>query len=164
LARSRSKTEEKPVAEHDADVSALECFVGYNLRRAAAKQRERFRSVFDRFEIRPVQLTVLTLIRDAMPMKQADLGKALEMKRANVVTVLDELMTRGLVTRRLADDDRRSNVVSLTAEGRRLTDELLALHEKLEADLARAFGDKELAKLLELLQAFRKLESKPELE
>jgi DNA-binding MarR family transcriptional regulator len=150
---------------HDSlpDVSTLESFVGYNLRRAAAKQRERFRSVFDPFEIRPVQLTVLSLIRDAMPLKQSLLGKALEMKRANVVIVLDELEARGLIERQTPDSDRRAHVLSLTAKGETLTTKLLALHTKLESDLAKSFGAKELAKLVSLLQDFRALDSDPKL-
>lgn len=141
----------------------IESFVGYNLRRAAAKQRERFRSVFGRYDIRPVQLTVLALIRESVHLKQAALGKALDMKRANVVTVLDGLTQRGLVARKLSDNDRRSYVLSLTPAGRKLTNELLSLHSKLERDLAKSFGQKELSKLVALLQAFRKLESEPEL-
>jgi len=56
------------------DASLLNTFVGYNLRRAAAKQRERFRSVFDAYDIRPVQLTILTLLLENMPLRQSELG------------------------------------------------------------------------------------------
>jgi DNA-binding MarR family transcriptional regulator len=153
---------------HDAagpatDSALVESFVGYNLRRAAAKQRERFRSVFDPYDIRPVQLTVLALIRDSMPIKQTALGKALEVKRANIVTLLDELEGRGLVMRRPSDNDRRSHVLYLTPAGKTLTDKLLALHAKLEQDLARSLGRKELTQLVELLGTFRALDSKPKL-
>lgn len=141
----------------------LESFVGYNLRRAAAKQRERFQSVFAPYDIRPTQLTALAVIRYNMPLKQAALGKALEIKRANVVTLLDELEGRGLVTRTPADQNRRSHMLRLTPAGKDLTDRLLALHAKLERDLAESLGRKELVTLVQLLQAFRRLESEPQL-
>jgi DNA-binding MarR family transcriptional regulator len=160
IAKDRSHS----FADDEVDTSQLERFVGYNLRRAAAKQRERFRSAFDRYEIRPVQLTFLAMILSSMPIRQATLGKALDMKRANVVTVLDELIARGLVSREADANDRRSNVLSLTRKGATLTQELLARHDKLERDLARTFGDRELAKLVELLQAFRNVESHPDLD
>ena len=162
--KKRSARNQAPAAEglvSQAELAKLEAFVGYNLRRAAARQRERFRSVFDRYEIRPVQLTVLALIRESMPLKQSELGKSLEMKRANVVTVLDELIQRGLVGRELADNDRRSYVLFLTPSGKRLTNKLLTLHDKLEQDLARSFGQKELSKLVDLLRAFRQLDPNP---
>ena len=160
-ARKQAPDPEGTVSE--SEFAKLESFVGYNLRRAAARQRERFRSIFDRYEIRPVQLTVLALIRESMPLKQSELGRSLEMKRANVVTVLEELIQRGLVSRELADNDRRSYVLYLTPSGKRLTNKLLALHERLEQDLARTFGQKELSKLVDLLRAFRQLDPNPRL-
>lgn len=164
--KKRSTRNQAPDGEgvvSESELAKLESFVGYNLRRAAARQRERFRSIFDRYEIRPVQLTVLALIRDSTPLRQSELGKSLEMKRANVVTILDELIQRGLVGRELADNDRRSYVLYLTPSGKRLTNKLLSLHEKLEQDLARSFGQKELSKLVELLRAFRRLDPNPRL-
>lgn len=150
-------------ADHESvvDDTRLESFVGYNLRRAAAKQRERFRSVFASYDIRPVQLTVLTLLQDNRSVRQAELGRALEMKPANVVTLLAELEERGLVARRPSTGDRRSYVVKLTARGRKLTHELLELHALLEADLASALGQAELAQLVSALRAFRRVDSSP---
>lgn len=147
--------------QEDPDASRLNAFVGYNLRRAAAKQRDRFRSVFEAYDIRPVQLTALTLLLDNMPLRQAALGKALEIKRANVVTLLDQLENRGLITRQRTADDRRAQVLYLTQAGKALTTKLLSLHSKLEQDLANALGETEFKKLVELLRAFRSVESKP---
>jgi DNA-binding MarR family transcriptional regulator len=146
------------------DVELLESLVGYNLRRAAARQRERFRSVFDAYNIRPVLLTALTVIRDNMPLRQADLGRALEIKRANVVTLLTELEDRGLIVREPSARDRRSQVISLTDAGRKSTDQLLSVHAKLEADLARSFGKRELEELVRLLKAFRSVDAAPRLD
>ena len=143
------------------DASQLDAFVGYNLRRAAAKQRDRFRSVFEAYDIRPVQLTALTLLLDNMPLRQAALGRALEIKRANVVTLLDQLENRGLIMRQPTANDRRAHVLYLTQAGKALTVKLLSLHAKLEQDLANALGETELKKLVELLRAFRSVASRP---
>jgi DNA-binding MarR family transcriptional regulator len=158
LASDRSAA--RPLA---ADAARLESFVGYNLRRAAARQRERFRSVFEPYDIRPVQLTVLTLLNDNGPLRQSALGRALDIKRANVVTLLSELEDRKLILRRMSETDRRAYVVALTAQGERLTRNLLALHAELEADLARAFGRAELEQLVLLLRVFRTVDSNPKL-
>jgi len=145
------------------DVSMLESFVGYNLRRAAARQRERFHSVFDAWNIRPVLLTVLSVILKNMPLRQADLGRALEIKRANVVTLLSELEERGLVVRQPSATDRRSQVIYLTDQGKEMTEKWLRLHAKLEADLANSFGRAELEDLVRLLHAFRSVDASPDL-
>ena len=166
MAMNRSDAENPDARDATAsvDVSMLEQFVGYNLRRAAARQRERFRSVFDSHDIRPVQLTVLTVIRNNMPIRQADLGRALEIKRANVVTLLTELEERGLVIRQPSATDRRSQVIYLTDLGKQTTENLLHQHAKLEADLARSFGRSELEELVRLLQAFRAVDANPVLD
>lgn len=158
LASDRSAA--RPLA---ADAARLESFVGYNLRRAAAKQRERFRSVFEPYDIRPVQLTVLTLLNDNGPLRQSALGRALDIKRANVVTLLSELEDRKVILRRMSETDRRAYVVGLTAQGEKLTRKLLALHAELEADLARALGQAELEQLVLLLRVFRTVDSNPKL-
>jgi DNA-binding MarR family transcriptional regulator len=119
--------------------------------------------VFSEFDVRPVLLTTLTLISRNEPIRQSALGKALEMKRANVVTLLDELQQRVLIRRVPALDDRRSYVVELTDKGRKFTGEMLALHARLEADLARSFGEAELKELVHLLAKFRNVSAAPKL-
>jgi DNA-binding MarR family transcriptional regulator len=150
--------------ERDVDLSNLDSIVGYCLRRALARQRERFKSVFSQFEIRPIQFAVLILIRDSMPVRQAELGRAIQMKRANVVTVLDELIARGLALREPAKGDRRANIVTLTPKGVAYTKELQAAHHKLEQDVAKHLGKKNFNKLIELLRAFRELDSDPHVD
>lgn len=150
-------------APGDVDTTLLDSLVGYNLRRAAARQRERFRSVFGPFDLRPVQLTALTLILHNEPIRQAALGNSLEMKRANVVTLLDELQNRGFLTRTFAPDDRRSYDLRLTGEGRKFTKDMLSLHTRLEADLAASFGQTELRQLVRLLTKFRRVSAAPDL-
>ena len=93
----------KTCGNHSAEIDAsldLENLVGYNLRRAHAVQRQRFASVFGPEGIRPVLLSALGLIYETPKLRQSDLGKLLEVKRANVVTMLDELEQRGLIERR----------------------------------------------------------------
>jgi DNA-binding MarR family transcriptional regulator len=147
------------------DTAQLEGFVGYNLRRAAGVQSQRFKAVFGPHNIRPVQLSILTMLHHNPELKQAMLGKALDIKRANVVTLLDELEGRGLVTRKPSETDRRSHVLEFTAAGRKLTTKLLGLHAKLENDLVRALGGAAARdQLLALLKAYRDLEPDPDIE
>jgi DNA-binding MarR family transcriptional regulator len=146
-----------------SESNVLNSFVGYNLRRAAARQRERFRCVFEPYDIRPVQLSALMLLLDSTPMSQTDLGRALDIKRANVVTLLHQLENRGLVVRKPSSSDRRAHILYLTPSGKALTNKLVALHEKLEEDLARSLGPERLDALVELLRTFRSVGAKPKL-
>jgi len=146
------------------DTTRIDSIVGYHLRRAAARQRERFRSIFGPYDIRPVQLTALALIFDNPGVRQTALGKALDMKRANVVTLLDQLQSRGLIERRQAAEDRRSYEVTLTPAGLELTGKLLAMHDKLEQDLADSIGQEQLTTLVELLSRLRRVTGKPKID
>ena len=157
-------TKPKAAPASRIDTSSIDAYVGYNLRRAATRQRERFRSVFAPYDIRPVQLTALTLIYHNAGLRQSALGRALDMKRANVVTLLDQLEQRGIAERRPAANDRRSYEIHLTEKGRTLTEELLAVHEKLEADLAHALGEQNVDRLLDTLIRFRKVSPAPKLD
>lgn len=159
-----TESKAKPASGSKLDTSSIDAYVGYNLRRAATRQRERFRSVFAPYDIRPVQLTALTLIYYNSGLRQAALGRALDMKRANVVTLLDQLEHRGFAERRPAVNDRRSYEIHLTPKGRKLTAELLALHEKLEADLARSLGEQNVERMLETLIKFRRVSPAPKLD
>ena len=114
--------------------------MGYNLRRAHGVQKQRFAAVFGPLGIRPVTLSALGIIYDNPGITQADLGKKLNIKRANMVPVMAELEGRGLIARRPSDNDRRAHVVTLTPAGTKFTVKLLDLHRRLEDDLARELG------------------------
>ncbi|HEY5567122.1 MAG TPA: MarR family transcriptional regulator [Gammaproteobacteria bacterium] len=151
-------------AAHRTHALRVENLVGYNLRRAYGIQMQRFRSVFAPHSIRPVQLSILGLIYENPRMKQSELGRALEIKRANIVTLLDQLERRHLIERRRASTDRRSLILQLTPAGKKLTAELLELHARLEENLAEHLGARERDQLLNLLKKFRGLQTSPHLD
>ena len=143
---------------------ALDDLMGYNLRRAHGVQKQRFGAVFGPLSIRPVTLSALGIIYESPGITQADLGKKLNIKRANMVPVMAELEGRGLIARRTSDNDRRAHVIALTPAGQKFTVKLLELHRKLEDDLARELGLRERDQLLQLLKRFRKLATEPVLD
>jgi len=143
--------------------AGLENLMGYNLRRAHGVQKARFAAVFGPLGVRPVTLSVLGTIYDNPGMTQADLGKRLNIKRANMVPVMVELEGRGLILRRQSTSDRRAQVVALTPSGKRFTVKLLALHDRLEEDLVHSLGLRERDQLLALLKRFRRLAPEPDL-
>jgi DNA-binding MarR family transcriptional regulator len=143
---------------------ALDDIMGYNLRRAHGVQKQRFAAVFGPLGIRPVTLTALGTLYENPGITQADLGKKLNIKRANMVPVMAELEDRGLIVRRPSASDRRAHLVSLTPAGTKLTLKLLDMHRRLEDDLARELGLRERDQLLQLLKRFRRLATEPELD
>ena len=68
--------------------------------------------------LRPRHLLAMTVLRDRGESSQADLAGTLQLDRTNVVGLLNELETEGLIERRRSPEDRRRHTVRLTDEGR----------------------------------------------
>jgi DNA-binding MarR family transcriptional regulator len=141
----------------------LDDLMGYNLRRAHGVQKARFVAVFGPHGLRPVTLSVLGVIYERGGIKQSDLGRQLNIKRANIAPLMTELEGRGLIARRACDNDRRAHIVALTPTGRRFTIKMLDLHKRLEDDLGRTLGLRERDQLLVLLKKYRRLAPEPDL-
>src|SRR3954454_11640246 len=63
---------------------------------------------------------ILAMLAETRSADVADLHRGLAHKRSTLTSILDRLVERGLVTRRVSESDRRSFVISLTTRGRTL--------------------------------------------
>lgn len=141
----------------ESEWSFAESLLGYNLRRAYAAQLQRFHAHFSKLDIRPVQFTLLGHLYHNPGTSQARVGKMLDIQRANLVTLLDELEKRGLLMREPARGDKRSRVLNLTAAGIELTERLLEINTQAESDLDELMGRENRLRLIELLRFIRNL-------
>lgn len=85
------------------------------------------------FNLRPRHVLALILLRDKGEMSQAGLAETLRIDPVNVVGLLNDLESAGLVERHRSPQDRRRHVVVITKEGSRR----LARIEKALADAER---------------------------
>jgi DNA-binding MarR family transcriptional regulator len=97
----------------------------------------------------------LASLQEYGPGSQATLSRRTGIYRSDMVGVLNELAERGLVERAPDPDDRRRNVITITARGRRhlsRLDKILDdLHEELLAPLLPAERDQFVQLLTRLL-------------
>lgn len=64
-------------------------------------------------------MNILTLLyKHRTPMTQNELSRELHLSRQTVTSVVDSLEQRGLVSRSIAENDRRSRMITLTEDGR----------------------------------------------
>lgn len=64
-------------------------------------------------------MNILTLLyKHRTPMTQNELSRELHLSRQTITSVVDSLEQRGLVSRSIAENDRRSRMITLTEEGR----------------------------------------------
>ena len=67
--------------------------------------------------LRPRHLVALTVLRDYGSPTQQALAAALRTDRTNLIGLLNELESEGLILRRRSSEDRRRHIVELTDEG-----------------------------------------------
>lgn len=89
-------------------------------------------------------MNILTLLyKQRAPMTQNELSRELNLSRQTVTSVVDSLETRGLVTRSIAEEDRRSRVIRLTDQGRTFGREIGRDMRRIELSAFQAFSDDE---------------------
>ena len=129
---TRSATPGKP-ANANIDLGMLPGLAGFQLRLAQIALFKDFTQGPGEENVTPGLFGVLVIIEANPDLKQSDLARATHLDRSTVVTVIDNLEKRGLVERRAALNDRRSNAIRLTADGATLLKKLkrqVAQHEK----------------------------------
>jgi len=118
----------------------------------ARRLRAESESEIERFDLRARHVIALTLLRDSGERPQAGLAHLLRIDPTNVVGLLNELETAGLVERRRSPLDRRRHTVALTAAGH---DRLAAIEDVLatvEKRVLSALDDDPRATLHTLLR------------
>ncbi len=84
-------------------------------------------------------------------MKLGELSQRLMVSNGNITGLVDRLVTQGLLDRQPAPNDRRAQLVRLTAEGRRSFRVMAASHENWIAAIFADLGAGERATLMRLL-------------
>ncbi len=97
--------------------------------------------------VSPEKWFVLARLRESGPLHQVRLTDPALVDAPNISRLVDSLVRSGLVERHADPTDRRSRVLQLTAEGRELTDDLLAAVVEERRRVFDGFSDSELATL-----------------
>ena len=137
-----------------ADGQPLDDHVGVALRRAYQHAVANLTARIARFDLSPLEFSVLVRLHDIGSWTQNSLGRSIFMEPANIGALVRRLAERGLVTREPDPDDRRAIRVSITPAGI----ELLAV-ARTEADAANThtLSVLEPAERAELMALLRRL-------
>ncbi|MEX1657596.1 MarR family transcriptional regulator [Streptomyces pseudovenezuelae] len=104
----------------EAPLPAIRSLPSWLLGRAAARGRALVAEALAVEGVKMWHHVVLSAVRDLAPVAQADLGRAVRLDPKDLVGVLNDLQSAGLVLREPDPADRRKNAVSLTDEGTQL--------------------------------------------
>ncbi|MEV6025355.1 MarR family winged helix-turn-helix transcriptional regulator [Streptomyces sp. NPDC052036] len=101
-------------------LTAIRSLPSWLLGRAAARGRALVAEALAAEGLKMWHHVVLSAVRDLAPVAQADLGRGIGLDPKDLVGVLNDLQSAGLVMRAPDPRDRRKNAVSLTPDGGRL--------------------------------------------
>ena len=142
------------------DLGQLGHSLGFALRLSQLAVFGEFYGALGQFGMKPGEFSILYLLSRNPDARQGEIAGRLAIKRAHMTKLVRSFEARGLVSRRVPDDDRRAVLLRLTAAG-----------EAFVADHAAAFfgyhrgagrlDPAERAELLRLLRKFSGLEAHP---
>jgi len=112
-----SATSEAIDVEPAVSLGELGDSLGFLLRMAQVRSYERFFARFGHLDLRPGEFAVMWVIRLNPGIKQGIVARTLRIKPAQMTKVIRRLERQGILTRTIPEDDRRSVVLSLTAQG-----------------------------------------------
>jgi DNA-binding MarR family transcriptional regulator len=107
--------------------------------------REDFHFTLPRFDL------MAQLDRAHKGMTLGELSQRMMVTNGNVTGLVERLVERGLVDRRPSPQDRRAQIVSLTAEGRRLFRAMARANEEWIGDMFADLSNSDIEALLRLL-------------
>lgn len=106
---------------------------GYVLRRATNAMMAELADRLSTVDLRISDATVLLLVADRADMTSSEIGKVLDIQRANMVPLLNRLEASDLIRREPID--RKSQAIVLTDDGRARLKDVRRITEAFEAGL-----------------------------
>jgi len=135
--------------------TALSRLVGYNLKRSFNNIYVDLAEALRPFGLRMITFTILTMLRENPGIRLSNLAAAIDMEKPNMVSVIDELSARGLVTRSADPLDKRARQLHLTADGLKLQHQAYAAACVHEEGCLQHLDEAERAQLIALLSKIR---------
>jgi DNA-binding MarR family transcriptional regulator len=132
-------------------VDPLKDLPGYALRRASAAVMAKLARRLAVLDLRPSEASVLLVIDSNPGVTQSQIGRLLDIARANMAPLTARLAARDLIVREAAGG--RSHGLTLSAPGRRLSQKAQRIVAQLEAELMERIPAAQRAAFLRALKA-----------
>ncbi|WP_049567847.1 MarR family winged helix-turn-helix transcriptional regulator [Nonomuraea sp. SBT364] len=136
------------------DLDATPMLVIGRLFRLTGTLDQRLRPPFSAAGLGNGDFDVLAALRrsgEPYALSAGELSRTVLVTTGAITKRVDRLEARGLVSRSVAEDDSRGRLITLTAEGAGLTDELMAVHLDNQRRLLSGLTHDEQAQLAHLL-------------
>lgn len=126
--------------------------VAFNLSSLGYAVSKGFKGILVPFELHPREFAVLRAVGTQEGQTQQALGDRLQIPRSRMVSIVDELESRGLVERHANPADRRVRELHLTTAGRKMLQQAFAQAVAYEDEVTAPLSAAEREQLLDLLE------------
>jgi DNA-binding MarR family transcriptional regulator len=123
------------------------------LKRLGLAAKEHSIGAYESNGVHPYHHAILAVLDEGERETQGAIADALGYDRGQLVGLLDELESNGLVERRRDPNDRRRHVVQMTPDGKKRLAKLRALSKRLDAEFLASLDEQQRAELHALLLA-----------
>jgi DNA-binding MarR family transcriptional regulator len=141
----------EPNDHEPVSIGQLNDIAGYHLRRASGAIAADFGRVLEGTGMRQVLMGILTVIAANPGVKQGTAGQALGIQRANMVSLINELVDRGLVSREISSSDRRAFELNISPAGEKMLTYCFSRIAAHEDRMLAGLSTDERATLIDLL-------------
>ena len=104
------------------------------------------------YDLTPLQFAVLIVLSEQGSQDQVTLGGEIALDRTTITVVVRNLEERGLILRDKSGRDQRSKIVSITAAGQALLNQVLPAVQQAQERIMSPLKPEESAQLLQLLE------------
>jgi DNA-binding MarR family transcriptional regulator len=133
------------------DFGPLTSMVGFRLRAAQLVMYDDFLREAPVLGLTPGQFAIMLLVEHNPGLTQQSLSDGIRIEKSTLVVRLHRLEERGLLRRVRSNNDRRSNVLEVTAEGKKALRSMLTFVRQHEDRLLADLKTSERQQLLKLL-------------
>ena len=152
LTSGRSSAHRQPAPVSDA---FLRRFTAYSIQRTNRQTQADLLRRLRPMGLKMLSFAALSLVVENPGLRQVQLANALDIDRAQILLVVDELLQAEWISRARSSDDRRANVLHVTELGQKIFERALV---EIEAHEARMTADISAAEREELIAALRQIE------
>jgi DNA-binding MarR family transcriptional regulator len=131
----------------------LDSMLGYQLRRASLVTLAALGEAFEGLGLRPTEAIMIRFVEANPGCNQAEIGRALGVKRTNLVPVVAGLVEAGLIDRRSADG--RTHALYLTDDGARMHQRIAKTALEVESHFFGHIDDATREVMLRALRSIR---------
>lgn len=124
--------------------------ISSNLRKACRVVTQMYAEMLEPAGLQKTQFTLLVMVAILNQSTVSDLADMLVMDQTTVTRGLDLLKKQGLIET-VPGEDRRTRLVTLTAQGKEMLEKAMPLWEQAQAKMLGELGPEKSQKLLELL-------------